>query len=204
MFKMKQDEIKKELKNRLSEKRYLHSLAVSEAARSLASKYHCDPQKAAFAGLIHDVCKDDSKEKQLQTAKEFGIMLTESERCCPKLWHAVVGAAYAERYFTDDQDIICAVRYHTTARADMSLLEKIIYVADCVSADRDYPNVSKLRMLSEISLDSVIYEMTRITIQELADSGYPLHQDTIDAYNQQCILRLKNSEALYGKKKSSI
>lgn len=197
MFKMDQNAVKKELMNRLSDKRYRHSLAVSEAARQLAERYQGDPEKAEFAGLIHDVCKDDSQEKLLQTAKEFGIMLTESEKCCPKLWHAVVGAAYAKRFFTDDEDIINAVRYHTTARRDMSLLEKIIYVADCVSADRTYPNVSKLRKLSEKSLDSVIYEMTRITISELAESGLPLHRDTVDAYNQLC---MKNSEALYGEK----
>lgn len=197
MDKMSRDEIKKELRNRLSKKRYQHSLAVSECAYSLALRYHCDPEKAAFAGLIHDVCKDDPKEKLLQTAEEFGIMLTESEELCPKLWHAVIGAAYAGRFFTDDPDIINAVRYHTTARRDMSLLEKIIYVADCVSADRDYSNVSVLRKLSETSLDSVIYEMTRTTISELISAGYPLHEDTTGAYNQLC---LKNSEAFYGKK----
>lgn len=197
MYKVNVQAVKKELKNRLSEKRYLHSLAVSESARRLALRYQSDPEKAAFSGLVHDVCKDESKEKLLQMAKEFGIILTESERLCPKLWHAVVGAAYVGRFFTDDSDIINAVRYHTTARPNMSLLEKIIYVADCVSADRTYPNVSKLRELSEKSLDSVIFEMTRITISELAESGFPLHRDTVDAYNQLC---LKNSEALYGKK----
>ncbi len=191
------DEIKKELRNRLSKKRYLHSLAVSECAQSLALRYHSNPEKAAFAGLVHDVCKDEPREKLLQMAKEFGIMLTESEELCPKLWHAIIGAAYASRFFTDDLDIINAVRYHTTARKDMSLLEKVVYVADCVSADRDYPNVQVLRRLSETSLDSVIYEMTRITISELVSAGLPLHEDTTEAYNQLC---LKNSEAFYGKK----
>jgi predicted HD superfamily hydrolase involved in NAD metabolism len=196
MYKMSLQEIEQNLQNRLSEKRYRHSLAVSECARNLALRYRSDPEKAAFSGLVHDVCKDEPEEKLLQMAQEFDIILTESEKLCPKLWHAVVGAAYVGRYFTDDPDIINAVRYHTTARLNMSLLEKIIYVADCISADRTYPTVSKLRELSEVSLDSVIFEMTRITIAELAESGFPLHQDTVDAYNQLC---LKNSEALYGK-----
>lgn len=197
MMKQSVDAIKKELETHLSKKRYQHSLAVAESARYLALKYHFDPDKAEFAGLVHDVCKDDSKEKQLQMAEEFGIILTESEKLCPKLWHAIVGAAYVGCFFTDDADIINAVRYHTTAKADMTLLEKIIYVADCVSADRTYPGVSSYRELSEKSLDSVIFEMTRSTILELARSSSPLHEDTVNAYNQLC---LKNSEAFYGKK----
>jgi len=142
-----------------------------------------------FAGLVHDVCKDDPKEKQLQMAEEFGIMLTESERKCPKLWHAIVGSGYTARFFTDDSDVIHAVRYHTTARKDMSLLEKIIYVADCVSADRSYPAVDKLRVLARKSLDGVIYQMVRITLSELAEAGMPLHEDTVAAYNQICLSR---------------
>lgn len=195
MEKQTLSEIKNELKNRLSEKRYRHSLAVADQAVTLAKRFDGDTKKSYFAGLIHDVCKDISREKLLQMAREFDIMLTKSELLCPKLWHAVVGAAYTERFFTDDADIIHAVRYHTTARKNMSLLEKIIYVADCISEDRTYPNVSKLRELSEQSLDSVIYEMTRITILELTEAGMPLHEDTTGAYNQLCF---EKSEDNYG------
>ena len=186
---MEEEQIRKELKKRLSKKRYIHSLAVADSARELAEIYGYDPDKAAFAGFVHDVCKDDPKEKQLQMAEEFGIMFTESERKCPKLWHAIVGAGYTARFFTDDSDIIHAVRYHTTARKDMALLEKIIYVADCVSADRSYPAVDKLRILSHKSLDGVIYQMVRITLSELAEAGMPLHEDTVAAYNQICLAR---------------
>ena len=175
------------LKARLSPQRYKHSLAVSRAAVSLAKRYDCDVQKAELAGLIHVVCKDDSKEVQLQTAEEFGIILTEFERNCPKLWHSIVGAEYVRRYIIDDDDIVNAVRYHTSARADMSLLEKVIYVADCISSDRTFKGVSQLRSQAKKSLDSVILSMTRTTLEELVSSSLPLHSDSVNAYNQLCV-----------------
>ena len=185
-------EAEKAVRARLSEKRFRHSLAVSESAEILAQKYGADPEKAAFAGLIHDVCKDDSPENQLQMMREFGIILSESERACPKLWHAVVGAAYVGRYFTDEEEIIRAVRYHTTARCNMSLLEKVIYVADCISADRNYPGAEEMRRLAEESLDAVIYAMSRYILSELTETGLPLHPDTVGAYNQLCLKKLED------------
>lgn len=180
-------EIKKMLKARLSPQRYKHSLAVSRSAVSLAKRYDCDIQKAELAGLVHDICKDDSKEVQLQTAKEFGIILTEFELSCPKLWHSIVGAEYVRQRIIDDDDIVNAVRYHTSARMDMSLLEKVIYVADCISSDRTFKGVSQLRTLAKKSLDGVILSMTRTTLEELVRASMPLHSDTVNAYNQLCV-----------------
>ena len=180
-------EIKKMLKARLSPQRYKPSLAVSRSAVSLAKRYDCDIQKAELAGLVHDICKDDSKEVQLQTAKEFGIILTEFELSCPKLWHSIVGAEYVRQRIIDDDDIVNAVRYHTSARMDMSLLEKVIYVADCISSDRTFKGVSQLRTLAKKSLDGVILSMTRTTLEELVRASMPLHSDTVNAYNQLCV-----------------
>ena len=192
---MNEETIKSLLKKQLTEKRYRHSLAVSEAAVQLAKRYGADVDKARFAGLVHDICKDETKDMQLQRAEEFAIILTESEQLCPKLWHAIVGAGYVKRFLSNDDDIIRAVRYHTTARAGMSLLEKVIYVADCISADRDYSHVEELRVLAEKSLDDVILEMTGITIRELVENGSPLHEDTVYAYNPLCI---EKARAIHG------
>ena len=182
-----QAEIKKMLKARLSPQRYKHSIAVARSAVSLAKRYDCDIQKAEVAGLLHDICKDDSKEVQLQTAKEFGIILTEFEMNCPKLWHSIVGAEFVRRQIIDDDDIVNAIRYHTSARMDMSLLEKVIYVADCISSDRTFKGVSQLRTLAKKSLDGVILNMTRTTLEELVRASMPLHSDTVNAYNQLCV-----------------
>lgn len=192
---MDTESIKNSLKSRLSAKRYHHSLQVAEAAVSLAKRYGADVEKAQFAGLVHDVCKDETKDRLLQMAGDFAIILTKSERLCPKLWHAIVGAAYVRKYLTGDIEIIDAVRYHTTAKADMSLLEKVVYVADCISADRDFPGVERLRALAGQSLDGAIWEMTRMTLEELSENGAPLHEDTVAAYNQLCVSK---AEALYG------
>lgn len=195
VLKIPEDEIIVLLQRMLSKKRFLHSVAVSKSAVGLAKIYGADQKKAYIAGLTHDVCKDISKEKQLQMADEFAIILTESERLCPKLWHAIVGSEYIKRYICDDAEIVSAVRYHTTAKADMKLLDKIIYVADCVSSDRDFPGVEEFRQLSRESLDEVIFKMCRVVLSELLDEGFPLHPDTLSAYNQLCVNKL---EVLYG------
>ena len=191
-------EYKKIIKSMMSENRYNHCVNVSKEAVKLAKRYGGDEEKAAVAGILHDITKEMPKEEQLQIMLDSGIILDDIQKNAPKLWHGISGSVYIKKHFgIEDEDILNAICYHTTGRAGMSLIEKIIYVADCVSADRTYQNVSKLRKLSEKSLDSVIFEMTRITISGLAESGFPLHRDTVDAYNQLC---LKKSEALYGKK----
>ena len=172
------------IKERLSEKRYEHSLAVAKAAEKLARKYNADPAKARFTGLLHDICKDDSEQSQLQMFDKFGIILTESELQCPKLWHAILGAEFIRRNFTGDQDIINSVRYHTTGRQKMSLLEKVIYVADCISSDRHYDHVEELRELAKKSLEDVIFEMSGYIITNLVEERSPLHKDTVDVYNE--------------------
>ena len=125
--------------------------------------------------------------------REFGIILSEFEKKCPKVWHAIVGAAYVRRVFTEDEEIIRAVRYHTTGRQGMSLLEKVIYVADCISADRRYPGVEEMRKLAEESLDGVIYAMTRYILAELIAAELPLHPDTVAVYHQLNLRKLEDA-----------
>ena len=110
----------------LSERRLHHSECVAQMAKELAVRYGADPQKAWIAGMLHDILKEQSKEEQLKMMDEFGIILTDEEHNAPKLWHAILGAAYLERQGgISDREILNAVRYHTTAHADMALLEKV-------------------------------------------------------------------------------
>ncbi len=169
----------------LGEKRFFHSLAVAKEALRLAEKYGCDTEKAFLAGLLHDICKDINPKEQLKLLEQFGIILGGIEKNAPKLWHAIAGAAYLEHVLKlDDSEIILAVRYHTTARAGMTLLEKIIYLADYTSEDRDYPGVEKMRKAVEEGLSTALKEALFFTIEDLKEKGSPAHEDTVAAYRE--------------------
>ncbi len=173
------------IKPLLSEKRYFHSVCVSRAAKKLAERYGADPEKAETAGILHDIMKDLPREKQLSLLGRYGIRLTETERAAPKLWHAILGAAYIRRELhIEDREILDAVRYHTTGRAGMTLLDKILFVADFISADRDYPGVKKLRKAAEVSLSEAMVEGLVFTVCDLAQGRVPIHPDSIAAYNE--------------------
>lgn len=185
------DEYKKILRQKLTEKRYHHSLCVADEAVRLAEKYGGDAQKAFYAGLLHDILKDTPGKEQLQLMAELGIIPTEIERSAPKLWHAMAGSAYLRREFGLPEDIVAAVRYHTTARAGMSLLEKILYLADFTSADRDYDGVEELRRAVDVSIEAAMRAALRFTIEDLCAKGLPIHPDTFMAYNEIMLLSRK-------------
>lgn len=173
------------LRSRLQEKRYIHSLCVADEAKRLALKYGADINKAYIAGLLHDITKNTPDSEQLQIFSDFDIMLDDITKNSYKLWHAVSGAAYIENVLNiKDSEIINAVRYHTTAKADMNLLEKILYLADFTSSDRDYEDVDIMRQKVDISLDCAMQYALNYTIGELLEKQAQIHPDTIAAYNQ--------------------
>ncbi|MCI1956253.1 MAG: bis(5'-nucleosyl)-tetraphosphatase (symmetrical) YqeK [Oscillospiraceae bacterium] len=182
---MNLEEYKAVIKPLLSEKRYHHSICVAKAAKELAKKYGADVQKAETAGILHDIMKDIPPEEQLEKMEQYGIRLTPVERAAPKLWHAMLGAAYLkEELHLEDSEILDAVRYHTTGRTDMTLMDKILFIADFISDDRDYEGVEDLRKAAKISLEEAMTEGFSYTIGDLAKSRKPIHPDTIAAYNQ--------------------
>ncbi len=173
------------IRGRLTEKRFRHSLAVADEAYRLAKRYGADPDKAKTAGILHDILKDDSPETQLQILRDFGILLSDIEQQAPKLWHARAGAVFIEQVLgLKDRDIVEAVRYHTTAKAGMSTLEKVLYLADFTSADRDYEDVDEMRRLVDIGMLPAMQYALRYTITELVERGVPVHPDTLAAYNE--------------------
>lgn len=173
------------LKEKLDSYRFEHSLCVAQRAVELAEKYGADKEKAYLAGLLHDITKNLSDNEQLQFFDSSAIMLSSVERVSPKVWHAISGAAYIENELDiTDSDIINAVRYHTTGRADMSLLEKIVYIADFTSRDRKYPDVDVLRHIADRNLDEALIYALRHTIVSLGNKTQLIHPDTLSAYNQ--------------------
>jgi nicotinate-nucleotide adenylyltransferase len=179
-------EIRKLLKSRLDDYRYIHSLGVADSARTLAKIYGADEEKAYLAGLLHDIAKNMPKDEQLKLIEQGGIIMNSAERNNPALWHGIAGECYLRLEMgITDSEILGSVRYHTTGKAGMTLLEKIIYVADYISAERNYPDVDVMRDLSlnhsleKASLYSLIYTFNKMTkLQGI------IHPDSVEYYNE--------------------
>lgn len=194
--------LKSLLKERLNEKRYFHSLCVADEAKRLSEKYGCDREKAYLAGLLHDITKNANDEEQLQIFSDFDIILNDIEKNSKKLWHAISGALYVEHILKiTDRDIIDAIRYHTTAKANMSLLAKILYIADFTSADRDYDDVEVIREIAEKSLDFALIYALKYSVCDLVNQNRAVHLDTVCAYNQIISSKQFQGEKLWNPKK---
>lgn len=182
------EEFVEEIKKRLSEYRFYHSLNVADEARRLAKKYGADEDKAFTAGLIHDIMKDTDYKTQREIIEKYSHKMTPTELANPKIWHAMSGEAFLRHGLNvTDGEILSAVRYHTTARENMSLLEKVLYIADYTSAERNYPDVDVIREKAERSLEEAILYGLSFTIKECVDSGAVIHPDSILAYNEVAI-----------------
>lgn len=169
----------------LSEYRFHHSKMVAKAARELAEKYGADINKAEIAGILHDITKEEPKNNQLQLIEDNGIMLDSVTNSNEQILHAVSGSAYCEFILgIKDREILDAIRFHTTARADMSLLEKIVFIADFISEDRTYPDIEIMRQEAQISLEHGMKYALTFVIKSLVERGRCVHPDAIDAYNE--------------------
>ncbi|MBO5342897.1 MAG: bis(5'-nucleosyl)-tetraphosphatase (symmetrical) YqeK [Ruminococcus sp.] len=178
------DEKKKYLKDNLSSKRYQHSLNVAAECKKLAEKYGEDPEKAYFAGLLHDVCKELAPEEQQRLIAESGFTVCREELETRSLWHAVAGAYFVKSFFgVEDLDIINSIRFHTVGRAGMSRLEEIVYLGDLVSADRNYKDVDKMRKLAYSSLDAAMLEGFVFSIKSVVKKGGLVPPCTVEGYN---------------------
>lgn len=183
------------IRERLSAERYHHSVCVSRAAVELAKQYGCDPEKAECAGILHDVMKETGIEEQRAVIAKAGIQLCEVEQKTPKLLHAIAGAAYAEQMLAvSDRDILGAIRYHTTGRPGMSLLEKILYLADFISIERTYDGVEVMRAAAKHGLEPAIFTGLAFSIRDLSVRGGAIHPDTINAYNEMILSGATNGQ----------
>lgn len=172
------------LKKRLTPQRLYHSICVAEQAKHLAEIFGGDAEKSYTAGLIHDIMRYEPPEKMIEMIESDGQTLTESEKNITVTLHAVAGEVYLRKELgVTDEEILSAVRYHTTGKEDMSLLQKIIYVADLTSEDREYPDVKEVRELAEKSLDKTCLRGLSFTIEDNARKCRPIHIDTVKAYN---------------------
>lgn len=187
------DEITNYLKANLSEKRFKHILGVAKTARVLAEKWGADSDKAFLAGLVHDCAKEIPLNEAVERLTKSGYSPDEIELRSPALLHAPLGAVVAREVFGIlDKDVLNSVTFHTTGRPEMSLLEKIIYVADFTEPGRIYPEAEEIRELSYIDIDKAVLKETDMVIKFTVDRGRAIHPATVITRNYY--LKLINEE----------
>ena len=165
----------------LKHKRIPHVLGTEQEAIRLAQAYGADVEKARIAALLHDCTKKLEMAEQLALCGQYGIELDELEQVALKLLHSKTGAAIARDVFGVDEEIYSAIWYHTTGRAGMTLLEKIIYLADYIEPTRDFPDVDVLRKACYEDLDKGLLLGLEMSIEEMRRMGNPVHHATIEA-----------------------
>ena len=176
------------LLDEIGEERLNHTLRVVEEAKKLAVKHSVDINKAAITALLHDCGKFTNKKKILKRAYDFDIILSNVMKHNPELIHAPLGAKIANhKYNIEDQDILNAIRYHTTGRKSMSKLEKLIYIADYIEPSREFIGVEEVRHLAYEDLDKSLLLAMNQTITFLVSKDRPISLHTIEARNQLII-----------------
>ena len=184
-------DLKKDLKKEMDDSRFEHTLGVMYTCGALAMRYGYDLEKAMLAGLMHDCAKCMPNAKKLKMAEKHHLEITELERKNPFMLHAKLGAFLArKKYDIEDEEILNAIRWHTTGRPEMTLLDKIVYIADYIEPKRDKaPHLPMIRQKAFVDLDEALVMILRDTLGYLGDS--PEHVDsmtkkTYDYYIQEC------------------
>ncbi len=175
------DWLREKAKQMLDPKRVPHVLGCECEAVSLAERWGADEDSARSAAVLHDITKKLSLTEQLILCEKYGIIVDTVERREVKLLHSITGAALAEYEFGMPQEICSAIRWHTTGRAHMSLLEKIVYLADYIEPTRDFEGLDSLRRLAYLDLDSAILEGLKMTMAEITERGKIPHPNTLSA-----------------------
>jgi len=165
----------------LKPSRIPHVLGCRDTAVKLADRYGADPVDAARAGLLHDITKALDGPLQLTLCREYGIMLDEFSEKNPKILHALTGSLVAERIFGENPAVVAAIRHHTTGKAEMTLLEKIIYVADYMEPNRDFPGVEVLRDLAYTDIDKALKLGLEMTLAHLKEQGSTVSRESREA-----------------------
>ncbi len=165
----------------LKPNRVTHVLGCRDTAAELARFWGVDETDAARAGLLHDITKALDGPLQLTLCQEYGMVLGDFSRQNPKTLHAFTGSLVAERIFGENREVVAAIRSHTTGKANMTTLEKILYVADYMEPTRDFPGVEELRRLSYENLDKALKLGLQMTLKLLEQRGQGISPESAEA-----------------------
>jgi len=180
---MKLEEIIEVVKARLSEKRFHHSYCVMERCVELAKKFNIDIEIAAKVGIAHDIAKEIETEEKIKYAEKNNIKIDEIERENPTLLHAKIGADIAIKKLGFTEEMGQAIRAHTTGIENMSLLDKVLFIADRTSSEREFPDIEYLNNLLEESIDKAVLYIIDKKIMLQIEKGAVMHPDSIIARN---------------------
>ncbi len=190
LYSVEFDGMREKVKEHQSGSRFEHTLGVMYTAAKLATCYRDDVQKALIAGLLHDCAKGYSSDDKIKLCEEFGIKVLDCERKNPELLHAKLGAHLAKaEYHIEDKEILDAIYYHTTGRPEMTMLDKIIYVADYIEPNRNQaPHLDTIRLLAYEDIDKALIEILKDTLDYLNQTNKTIDvmtEKTYQYYNQE-------------------
>ena len=172
------------VKSQLKDGRYIHTLGVISVAKKLAEINDYSVEKAEIAALCHDIAKNIPKNEMLMLFEKYNIVLSQEEKSTKSLWHSILAPHIArEKLGIDDEEILSAIRWHTTGKSDMSLLDKIIYIADMIEPSRDFDGVKEIRKITLKNLDKGVLAGINHTIKYLLEDDKLLDINTIEARN---------------------
>lgn len=188
---MNRAEIINFLKSHLKPRRVEHCLGVEKAARELALRYGADPEKAALAGLVHDCAKSMDPVLMAQYAREEGFPMDGMNGAGAGILHAPAGAVLAHRALgICDREVLSAVCWHTVPRPDMSLLDKIVSLADIIEPNRDFGGVENIRQAAKRNLDEAFRLSLARVMCHVLEEGLFLHPQTLQVYNELTLSEL--------------
>lgn len=180
---MEPSQMLEKVKERLPDNRFTHVLGVVDTAIELAKEFNVSESKAEIAAILHDVAKFSDRDwmKSIIVSEKMDPLLLEYHA---ELWHAPVGAYLATTEFgVEDEDVLNAIRYHTTGREAMSDLEKVVYIADLIEPNRKFSGVEELRQLKDRGLDVMMEASVKHSIEFLVSKNQPVFPDSLKCYN---------------------
>lgn len=177
-------EIYEYLSINLNNQRFQHSVRVKETSISLAKHYNINVEKASLAGLVHDCAKNLKNTEIINILEKNGYNIDKMFINNSNIMHGLVGSIIAETVMDImDRDVLNAIAFHTTGRANMSILEKVIYISDYIEPMRNFNGVEELRTLAYSYLDEALLSSFNNTIKYVIEKGDLIHKDTIEARN---------------------
>ncbi len=188
-------EMKQLLQSSLPEKRYKHSVNVYKTALKLADVHGLSAEKISVAALLHDCGREIPSRESVTKALALGIAVDDIERSQPILLHAKLGVYYARvKYGVDDAEILEAILLHTTGAAGMTITAKVVFLADMLEPDRDFPGIGELRNLAQKDLDRAMLMAYSNTMRYLLDENLLIHPNCIAGYNELMLAKKKKKD----------